>query len=95
MTGFLVLMGIKSAQKEKKKIQYSQSEMEKSNKTVAWKLCKTSPLIRVKDKKSVLLSSFIAIVCILMSDYRENQQFFTFLFALYFSLNLLPKGLCW
>lgn len=45
MTGFLVLMGIKSAQKEKKKIQYSQSETEKSNKTVAWKLCKTSPLI--------------------------------------------------
>lgn len=45
MTGFLVLMDTASAQKEEDKIQYSQIETEKSNKTVAWKLCKTSPLI--------------------------------------------------
>lgn len=38
-------MGIANAQKEEEIIQYSQSETEKSNKTVAWKLCKTSPLI--------------------------------------------------
>lgn len=45
MTDFLVLMGIANAQKKEIKIHYSESEREKSNKTIAWKLCKTNPLI--------------------------------------------------
>lgn len=50
MTDFLVLVGFANALKEKEKFQYSQSETEKSNKTVAWKLCKTSPLISEQGK---------------------------------------------
>lgn len=49
MTSFLLLVGFANA-REKEKFQYSQSETVKSNKTVAWELYKTSPLISKQGK---------------------------------------------